>query len=44
MDMTVLFWLVSLAIGTIGLTMCLVKYAMIKLNDLWDDDCSENQQ
>ena len=38
MDMTVLFWLVSLAIGVIGVTMCLVKYVLIKISQLLDDD------
>ena len=41
MDMTVLFWLVSLAIGVIGVTMCLAKYALIKISELLDSDDDE---
>jgi hypothetical protein len=42
MDMELLTGLIAICIGVIGVTMCLVKYALIKLNDLWDDDGTEN--
>jgi hypothetical protein len=38
MDMELLTGLIAICIGIIGVTMCLVKYALIKFNDLWDDD------
>ena len=42
MDLQLAAGLIAICIGVIGVTMCLVKYAMIKLNDLWDDDGTEN--
>jgi len=42
MDMELLTGLIAICIGVIGVTMCLVKYALIKFNDLWDDDGTEN--
>lgn len=38
MDMELLTGLIAICIGVIGVTMCLVKYALIKISQLLDDD------
>ncbi len=38
MDMQLLAGLIALSIGVIGVTGCIVKYALRKLSDLWDTD------
>lgn len=38
MDMELLTGLIAICIGVIGATMCLVKYALIKISQLLDDD------
>jgi hypothetical protein len=38
MDMELLTGLVAICIGIIGVTMCLVKYALIKISELLDSD------